>query len=330
MNCPQLKQGTTVPTGGDKGGRAELARGRASAFQITTDEAAEHPEVVAGTFLVNFVPTMVLFDTGADYSFITPRFAHTLHLVPRHLGRGFEVDVAGDHKVWVRGVMERCTIDLYGHLFPVSPYPIGLGEFDIVLGIDWLTKVGATILCREKLVKTPLDDGSELRNSCVISLARAKRKLRKGCLGYLAHFIDTKKEKGELIDIPVVGLYTEADKISNRSSTRSDPIARAPYRLASAEMKEMMTQLQELLEKGFIHPSTSLWGVPMLFVKKKGDSMRMCIDYRELNKITIKNRYPLLQIDDLFDQLQGACYFSKIDLHSGYHQLKVVRNYVQS
>ncbi|GJY49100.1 putative reverse transcriptase domain-containing protein [Tanacetum coccineum] len=88
-------------------------------------------------------------------------------------------------------------------------------------------------------------------------------------------------------------------------------------------MKELMSQLQELLDKGFIHPSGSLWGAPISFVKKKDSSMRMCIDYRELNKVTVKNVYPLPRIDDLFDQLQGARWFSKIDLRSGYHQLKV-------
>ncbi|GKA83915.1 putative reverse transcriptase domain-containing protein [Tanacetum coccineum] len=88
-------------------------------------------------------------------------------------------------------------------------------------------------------------------------------------------------------------------------------------------MLELSNQLKELQEKGFIRPSHSPWGAPVLFVKKKDDSIRMCIDYRELNKLTIKNRYPLPRIDDLFDQLQGVCYFSKIDLRSGYHQLRV-------
>ncbi|GKA65713.1 putative nucleotidyltransferase, ribonuclease H [Tanacetum coccineum] len=97
----------------------------------------------------------------------------------------------------------------------------------------------------------------------------------------------------------------------------------APYRLAPTEMKEMMTQLQDLLIKGFIRLSSSPWGGPVLFVKKKDRTMRMCIDYRELNKSTVKNNYPLSRIDDLFDQLQGASYFSKIDLHLGYHQSKV-------
>ncbi|GJQ98614.1 putative reverse transcriptase domain-containing protein [Tanacetum coccineum] len=101
------------------------------------------------------------------------------------------------------------------------------------------------------------------------------------------------------------------------------PVAKSPYRLAPSEMQELSGQLQELQDKGFIRPIHSSWGASVLFVKKKDGSFRMCIDYRELNKITIKNRYPFPRIDDLFNQLQGACYFSKIDLQSGYHQLRV-------
>ncbi|XP_035838246.1 uncharacterized protein LOC118485856 [Helianthus annuus] len=103
----------------------------------------------------------------------------------------------------------------------------------------------------------------------------------------------------------------------------TEPISKAPYRMAPMELKELKEQLQELLDLGFIRPSVSPWGAPVLFVKKKDGSMRLCIDYRELNKITIRNQYPLPRIDDLFDQLQGAQFFSKIDLRSGYHQLKV-------
>ena len=100
-------------------------------------------------------------------------------------------------------------------------------------------------------------------------------------------------------------------------------IFKAPYRMAPLEIKELKIQLQELLNKGFIRPSVSPWGAPVLFVKKNDGSMRLCIDYRELNKVTMRNKYPLPRIDDLFYQLQGACVFSKIDLRSGYHQLRV-------
>ncbi|GKG33402.1 hypothetical protein Tco_0433561, partial [Tanacetum coccineum] len=91
-------------------------------------------------------------------------------------------------------------------------------------------------------------------------------------------------------------------------------VARAPYRLAPSKMKELSEQLKELSDKGFIRPSSSPWGDPVLFVKKKDGSFQMCIDYRELNKLTVKNRYPLPRIDDLFDQLQGSSVYSKIDL----------------
>jgi hypothetical protein len=103
----------------------------------------------------------------------------------------------------------------------------------------------------------------------------------------------------------------------------TNPISKAPYRMASSELKELKEQLQELLDKVFIRPSISPWGAPVLFVKKKDGSMRMCIDYRELNKVTIMNRYPLPRIGDLLDQLQGVRVFSKVDLRSGYHQVRV-------
>nr|GFA57948.1 putative reverse transcriptase domain-containing protein [Tanacetum cinerariifolium] len=97
------------------------------------------------------------------------------------------------------------------------------------------------------------------------------------------------------------------------------PVARAPYRLAPSRMKDLSEQLKDLSDKGFIRPSFSPWGAPVLFVKKKDGSFRMCIDYWGLNKLTVKNRYPLPRIDDLFDQLQGSSVYSKIDLRSGYH-----------
>ena len=101
------------------------------------------------------------------------------------------------------------------------------------------------------------------------------------------------------------------------------PMSRAPYRMAPTKLKELKSQLQELLDKGFIRPSVSPWGAPVLFVKKKNGTLRMCIDYRQINKVTVKNKYPLPRIEDLFDQLKGAGVFSKIDLRSGYYQLRV-------
>jgi hypothetical protein len=101
------------------------------------------------------------------------------------------------------------------------------------------------------------------------------------------------------------------------------PISKAPYRMAPLELRKLKEQMQELLDRGFIRPSVSPWGSPVLFVKKNDGSMRLCINYKELNKATVKNKYSLPRINDLFDQLHGSQVFSKIDLRSGYHQLKI-------
>jgi hypothetical protein len=101
------------------------------------------------------------------------------------------------------------------------------------------------------------------------------------------------------------------------------PVSKAPYRMSTPELKESQLQLEKLLKKGYIHPSVSTWGVLVLFVKKKDETLRMCIDFRQLNKVTVKNKYPLSRIDDLFDQLKGAKIFSKIDLKSRYHQVRI-------
>jgi hypothetical protein len=104
---------------------------------------------------------------------------------------------------------------------------------------------------------------------------------------------------------------------------RTSPIYKTPYRMATPELAELKEHVKELLEKGFIHPSSSPWGAPVIFVPKKGGTQRLCVDYRALNEVTVKNKYPLHRIDDLFNQLHGVCVFSKIDLQSGFHQLKI-------
>nr|GEX84542.1 putative reverse transcriptase domain-containing protein [Tanacetum cinerariifolium] len=206
-----------------------------------------------------------------------------------------------------------------GHPFNIDLMPVELGSFDVIIGMDWFRRCHAVIVCDEKLVQIPYEnetltfrgnesnDGRESRLT-VILCSKAQEYMAKGRQIFLTQ-ISAKKE--------------EDNGIPDRLNFRSRPVARAPYRLAPSEMKELSEQLQELSEKGFIRPSSSPWGAPVLFVKKKDRSFRMCIDYRELNKLTVKNRYPLPRIDDLFDQLQGSSVYSKIDLRSGYHQLRV-------
>ncbi|GKE73990.1 putative reverse transcriptase domain-containing protein [Tanacetum coccineum] len=162
----------------------------------------------------------------------------------------------------------------------------------------------------------------------------------KGCPVFLANVItketEDKSEKKRLEDVPIVRDFPDVfpEDLPGLPPTRqvefqidlipsAAPVARAPYRLAPSKMKELSEQLKELSDKVFIRPSSSPWGATVLFVKKKDGSFRMCIDYRELNKLTVKNHYLLPRIDDLFDQLQGSSVYSKIDLRSVYHQLRV-------
>ncbi len=168
--------------------------------------------------------------------------------------------------------------------------------------------------------------------SNVISATTARRLIRKGCEAYLAHVVDTRKARPDLNDIPIVcdfpnfvlkelpGLPPEREvDFAIEVKPGTTPVSIALYRMAPIELKELKIHLQELLDKGFICPSVSPWGALELFVKKKDGTLRLCMDYRQLNKVTVKNRYPLSKIDDLFDQLRGTCVFSKIDLRLGYH-----------
>ncbi|GJV75460.1 reverse transcriptase domain-containing protein [Tanacetum coccineum] len=190
--------------------------------------------------------------------------------------------------------------------------------------MDWLSYHRAVIDCYEKIVRIPLPNGEFLE------VQGERPEKNPGSLACI------KADEKKFDDIRVVRDFPEVfpDDLSGLPHVReiefpidlipgASPVVKSPYRLAPSEMLELSNQLKELQEKGFIRPSHSPWGAPVLFVKKKDGAMRMCIDYRELNKLTIKNRYPLPRIDDLFDQLQGACCFSKIDLRSGYHQLRV-------
>ena len=178
---------------------------------------------------------------------------------------------------------------------------------------------------------------SKKQSRVMISAVQARGTLSNRCLSCLPNILDkSKEEKKRPEDVIIVKEYIDVfpddlpgllleQEISFEIELLPSfaPVSKAPYRMAPAELKELQTQLQELLDKGFIRPSHSPWGAPVLFVKKKDRTFRMCIDYRELNKVTIKNKYPLSRIDDLFDQLKGAAVFPKIDLRSGYHQLRI-------
>ncbi|GJT17897.1 putative reverse transcriptase domain-containing protein, partial [Tanacetum coccineum] len=257
----------------------QVGNAKAQAKVYAVGNAGENPDnnVVTGMFLLNNRYASILFDTGADRSFVSTAFSSRIVITPTALDHDYNVELVDGRIIGLNIIIRGCTLNFLNHPFNIDLMPVELGSFDVIIGMDWLAKYHAVIVCAEKIVRIPFGD-----------------------------------------EILIVQVEFRIDLVPGAT-----PVARAPYRLAPSEMKELAEQLQELTDKGFIRPSSSPWGAPVLFVKKKDGSFRMCIDYRELNKLTVKNRYPLPRIDDLFDQLQGSSIYSKIDLRSGYHQLRV-------
>ena len=222
-------------------------------------------------------------------------------------------------------VVRDSRVLIEGQEFPADLVALDMRDFDVVLGIDWLSRHRATLDCYKKEVKLHRPGKLEVKfrgmckelSSNMISAMATQRMLRKGCQGYLAYVVETEKE-GTLVDeIPFFREFPDVfpDDITGLPPDReveftidlipgTEPISIPPYRMAPAELRELKAQLEELLSKGFIRPSISPWGAPVLFVKKKDGSLRLCIDYRQLNRVTIRNQYPLPRIDELFDQLQ--------------------------
>nr|XP_043639339.1 uncharacterized protein LOC122610413 [Erigeron canadensis] len=273
----------------------------ARVFVVKAEEARQNPRVVTGTFLLNDHYASVLFDSGAERSFVALEFKTRTKMISGKLEDRYVVEYANGQQYDTNEIALDCPMTLVDKNFTIDLIPVEISSFDIIVGMDWLSKQHATICCHKKSVHIPLPNGEIL----IVQGEKSTNELK---------IVTAMKFRIP----PVRQVEFNIDLVPGAT-----PVAKAPYRLAPPEMQELSNQLQELLSKGFIRPSSSPWGAPILFVKNKDGSMRMCIDYRELNKLTVKNRYPLPRIDDLFDQLQGASYFSKIDLRSGYHQICV-------
>ncbi|KAL0549424.1 hypothetical protein IC582_013906 [Cucumis melo] len=313
-------------------------------FATNKTEAEKAGTVVTGTLPVLGHYALVLFDSGSSHSFISSTFVLHARLEVEPLQHVLSVSTPSRECMLSKEKVKTCQIEIAGHVIEVTLLVLDMLDFDVILGMDWLAANHASIDCsRKEVTFNPPSRASfkfkgEGSRSLpqVISAIRASKLLSQGTWGILASVVDTREADVSLSSEPVVRDYPDVfpEELPGLPPHRevefaielepgTVPISRAPYRMAPAELKELKVQLQELLDKGFIRPSVSPWGAPVLFVKKKDGSMRLCIDYRELNKVTVKNRYPLPRIDDLFDQLQGATVFSKIDLRSGYHQLRI-------
>ncbi|GKE61041.1 putative reverse transcriptase domain-containing protein, partial [Tanacetum coccineum] len=279
-NCPKLKNRRNGNGNGIAQGRAYALGGR---------DASPNSNVITGTFLLNNRYATILFDTGADRSFVSNPFSALIDITPTTLETHYDVELDDGKIIGVNTIIRGCTLNFMNHPFNIDLMAVPLGSFDVIIGMDWLKRYHGVIICDEKI----------------------------GYDVFLAH-ITTKeaKDKSEekrLEDVPTIRDFPEVfpEDLPGIPPARqvefqidlvpgTAPVARAPCRLAPSEMKELAEQIQELSDKGFIRPSSSPWGAPVLFVKKKDGSFRMCIDYRYhqlrvreegISKTMIRTRY---------------------------------------
>nr|GEX72999.1 putative reverse transcriptase domain-containing protein [Tanacetum cinerariifolium] len=279
-DCPKLKNN-------NGGNRNALGWVYAVGNAEKNGNAPINPDsnVIMGTFLLNNRYASILFDTCVDRSFISIAFSSLVNIDPTSLGSSYDVELADGKIVRIDTIIRGCTINFLNHPFNIDLMPVELGSFDVIIGRDWLRRCYAVIV--------------------FISCSKGKRYMAKGWQTFMVQ-ISAKKEEDksegkQLKDVPIIWDFLKVfpKDFPGLPPARpvefhidiipgAAPVARAPYWLAPSEMKELSEQLQEISDKGFIRPISSLWGAPVLFVKKKDGSFRMCIDYQELNKLTVK------------------------------------------
>ncbi|GJR67954.1 putative reverse transcriptase domain-containing protein [Tanacetum coccineum] len=315
-DCQKLKDQNRGNKVGNKNGVGE-ARGKV--YVLGGGDANLDYNVVKGTFLLNNHYASMIFDSGADGSFVSTTFSNFLDITPDTLDVSYAVELADGRISETNTILRGCTLGLLGHPFNIDLMPVELGIFDVIIGMDWLANHHAVIIYDEKIVRIPFGDEvlivqgdrdgkGEKSKLSIISCTKTQKYIERGCLHFLAQVtkkeIENESKEKRLEDVPTVQDFPKVfpEDFPGLPPTRqvefqinlvpgASPVARAPYRLAPSELQELSTQLQELSNKGFIRPSSSPWRA---------------------------------RIDDLFDQLQGSRVYSKIDLRSGYHQLRVL------
>ena len=283
-----------------------------------------------------------LIDCGSTHSFLSPRYMRKLKLKQYPASR-LVVELANGKEVLTQHSAGQVKFELGGYSTSAQFRTLPLGVYDGILGMDWLIENQAHIHCAQGNFSFIDSKGNEVLvqgkngrpQAHLVKASRLLKGLRKGqqifavklnkveesdtnlCPDWLKEYADVFPE--DLTNLP------PSREVDHEIETipGCEPISKRPYKMSLPEAIELKEQLRQLLEQGFIRPSTSPWGAPVLFQKKKDGSLRLCIDYRGLNQVTVKNKYPIPRIDELLDRLHGAKIFTKIDLRSGYYQIRI-------
>jgi hypothetical protein len=317
-NSPQA---TASMANHQKGPQRGPAPRTGHASYTAVEEIPTGEEVLAGTFFLNEHLIIILFDSGASHDFMSSTCAKKAKLSLVASGAPYVISTPGG---WVDAnwIVQKAPLELSRRIFNTNLIILGGKCIDLILGMSWM-KLHRAVL---DIASRPVHLDSPVYGKVILHLLAISR-----IEASLHHVAELKLE-----DISVVWEFLDvfSDDLPGMPPERAiefkielqpgtTPIAKAPYKMSPMELKELKIQLQGLLDKGYIRPSTSPWGCSALFVEQKDKEMHLCVDYRPLNAVTIKNKYPLPCIDIMFDQLAGAQVFSKIDLCSGCHQIKI-------
>jgi hypothetical protein len=311
--------------GGNNRGQPRAQYGKVN--HLEADTVQETPGVALGMFSVEYHSANVLFDTRATHSFVTASWVESHNIPVAPMYPPMRVSSVGG-KTQTDRFCPSAKVQIRGIEFPTDLIVMGNQDttIDVILGMNWLTKYQASLSCDKRMVKLVSLSGEVLvelvlsgprKGSCHQVTAHIMEINPSEVINVVSYFLDVFPE--ELLGMPPERKVEFAIELIPGTA----PISKRAYRVSRPELVELKKQIDELSEKGYIRPSTSPWAAPVLFVEKKDGTKRMCIDYRSLNEVTIKNKYPLPRIEDLFDQLRGASVFFKIDLRPGYHQLRI-------
>jgi hypothetical protein len=294
---------------------------RTGRANYTTMEIPMGEEVLAGTFFLNEHPVIILFDSEASHDFMSSTCAKKAKLSLVASGAPYVISTPGG-RVDANWIVQKALLELSRRIFHTNLIILGGKGIDVILGMSWMKLHRAVLDIAGRLVHldSPVYGKVTLHLPVIPHIKAslhhvAERKIED--IHVVREFLDVFPD-----DLP--GMLPErAIEFKIELQPGTAPIAKALYKMPPVELKELKIQLQGLLDKGYIRPSISPWGCSALFVEKKDKELHLCVDYRPLNAVTIKNKYHLPCIDILFDQLAGAQVLSKIDLRSGYHQIKI-------
>src|SRR5690348_11809842 len=279
---------------------------------MTAETANEANDMVHGMFFVNSEPTTVLFDSGALHPFITDQFV-AKNNIPMQLMRHCLIVSSPGGEMRTKYICLHVSLNIMGIEFLADLVVLKSKAIDVILGMDWLGKHDGIIQCAKKsvLLTSPQGERIEFGTTPATHAVGTVNQMK----GKSLEDIRTVCEFPDVFPDDLPGMPPDRDfEFVIDLLPGTAPISKRPYRMDVKDLVELKKQIEELLAKGFIRPSSSPWGAPVIFVDKKDGTRRMCIDYRALNDVTIKNKYPLPRIEDLFDQMRGAIFFSKIDL----------------